>query len=394
MYKRQSEEFSGNAQKKKALPTSRINSADSVFAVPKNPNESTTSALNDNSRHFDDNTQFFHSQFIRKIDEAVRLAPCRQPVVPATSVTAPKQILYQLSHCFGFSQDIESQLDETITPAQRYTPPPTQELPDTQQNHAERHEWADSLDNSVLFQIDDSLVAVEENELNNAKLLLDDDQDELLGNIEDIQPQSSQRFLNDVKQFVAEIEKIDNDASIMLTGSQWSQIDNANFARYKSNGTMNEYLALQRSMHEENAQNVHNDDFDMERLNDAVQLHQRVENTFNECERTIRGLARHTDMEESDEFASDIAGNENFNLSEFKDEFEKTYAEETNKPDQSLQNVRSIKTPTRPTLPVSTALFSHLGPFFGLPDKVRALIKEYKGIGELYGMSMFAVPID
>lgn len=39
-----------------------------------------------------------------------------------------------------------------------------------------------------------------------------------------------------------------------------------------------------------------------------------------------------------------------------------------------------------PYKPVSSAKFCKLGPFFGLPEKVKRLIKEYKRIDDLYGM--------
>lgn len=35
--------------------------------------------------------------------------------------------------------------------------------------------------------------------------------------------------------------------------------------------------------------------------------------------------------------------------------------------------------------PISSSTFSEMGPFFGLPNKVKMLIKEFKGIDELYG---------
>lgn len=403
MNKRQSNESSNTIAKKRATQEHINNGYGNSSTVSRGAPHTTTSttttsataaATNNQHSYFDDDTQYFHTQFIRKIDEAVRQAPGQQFLVPASPVAPqPNPSIHQLSHCFGFSQDLDSQYDETITSGQQYKPPSTQATTSAQHSTTTRQEWADSLDNSMLLSADTNTAIDVSNDLKDLKSsFLDDNDDELLSNIDACVPQSSQQFLSDVKQFVGQNDQINSDHSMIFTNTQLDQIDVVNFVAYQSNRTMNEYLALQRTMHEENEQNVHEDNFAVDRQNVSTQFHRKFESTFNECERTIRGLDETNVLNELlvennvPDYVNNTVLDLNLNYTELAEEFNSTYSDEVIRGRMlEMEQQQQTDSFVRPNVPVPAALFCNKGPFYGMPVVVKSLIKEYKGINDLYG---------
>lgn len=225
------------------------------------------------------------------------------------------------------------------------------------------------------------------------------------------------------------------------------------FTFYQSNKTMNEYLELQRTMHAENQYNVQDDELDGRQLETVTQYRMGIETTFNECERTIRGLDEDMfkDLTDEDEETVQTTGNKEaaHNFTEFETDFDLSVLEnalrtEENrgidtsevKPEPFLTqaNQRTVKRESQTAVghnftetdfdistldkviekkcrdakeilksplipkskkivtnvvkpvPVPASTFCVMGPFFGLPNKVKSLIREYKGINDLYGM--------
>lgn len=380
--KRRSTELIPNNNSKKIAGPS--NSAIAQMTAP-NATQQNVAQHNDNYRYFDDNiSQYFHTQTLRKMDEVVNAV-----TKPKCSLIAPQKSETRLGHCFGFSQyltDSDSDEDDPVMPGQRYIPPPSQVLGTQSNSIADEVMDAANISDSAMFAIPAvpdlpaPILDTSMNDLNTAQFLLDDGNDDVF---------ESSQFLNDVKSFVANASVSDNfddpNWSLTLTSSELGQLCTQNFVVLKSNKTMNEYLQLQRSMEMENEENINQDDFNFDLLNQSTQFHRNVEDTFNECERTIRGLDEFERSEmdvgeirqETDHNAEDI------NLSDFREEFDKTYLGNGN---QFKPNGEAI-TASKPAklLPVPASNFCNLGPFFGLPNRVKSLIREFKGIDDLYG---------
>lgn len=153
------------------------------------------------------------------------------------------------------------------------------------------------------------------------------------------------------------------------------------------------YIQLQRTMHEENETNVVDDDFVDPELSQAMissQYRKEIEDDFAKCEETI------CNMSNLHESSRSIDMNVALNMS----------CDPLLGVNEINWNSPLIRRPTPPSSLVKSRLamfsknkelvqatpkphtqthFLSAGPYFGLPIEVKSLIKEYKGIDELYG---------
>lgn len=173
------------------------------------------------------------------------------------------------------------------------------------------------------------------------------------------------------------------------------KLEELNGTTYKSkNG--NVYIELQRSKQAENETNVIDDDFVGPELSQAIkstQYLQEIEDAFVQCEESICNVdnlnesSRSIDMNVAMNMSSDPL----HGLNEINWNSPLMVRTPIRTPPSSLiknrlamfsKNKENVAVKTRPI--VSTK-FSPMGNFFGLPATVKSLIREYKGIDELYG---------
>lgn len=281
--------------------------------------------------YFDDNfSQYFHTQFFQEISKAESVKPA---VVEGLKLT----------QC-GFSQwQDESQFDESISPGQtRFRAPGTplrnrsviQSTQPLRSAAAAKDDDADVDESTVPFESDSQ-----------------------------IQVQCSQIFLQEVSALQMNITSL-IDETLMANKLDASDIGDSDdqFAVFRSNVTMSEYVQLQRSP----------------AALDAMPLTQyiRVENQATE--------ATNGDDDENELLAA-FAMDENWTQIAANGKIE-TNANAANgqlekKNSESVSNNSSARKPS----PVTAANFFVMGPYFGLPQKVQKLIKEFKGIDDLYG---------
>lgn len=319
------------------------------------------------STYFDEvDSEFFHTQFIQQITEEEELA---------TNDNSTDESKY-VELC-GFSQTLsESQFEDTISPGQRWCPVvanKTQALNHSSQSFIQHQN---------------------QQKLNITNLQYNDNEEAENEPID--HHQSSQMFLNDISELNV---NIDPDANISVNSSNALNASELNLSKfdgfdlYKSK-TFAEYMELQRDMHIENQHNL--EECDLSQTLDScyqTQYQRDIESAFNECERTIRNLDDAKEMADEgvDSVLKDINLDDNF-TEEIIANNEKKIQQETKKtfvipPPKEFGGDVFKKPVTNMPLqrPVSTSTFCSLGPFFGLPKKVKNLIKEYKGIDELYG---------
>lgn len=181
------------------------------------------------------------------------------------------------------------------------------------------------------------------------------------------------------------------------------KLEELNGTIYKSkNATM--YIELQRTMEAENETNVIDDDVVDPELSQAMkstQYRREIECSFAKCEQTI------CNNENLNESCRSIDMNVALNMSTDADpcrgvidiNWNSPMVQGVRTPPSSLIKKRlsmfaktreSAQSTPKPSTPTN---FRPIGPFFGLPIAVKSLIKEYKGIDELYGkrigMSIF-----
>lgn len=168
---------------------------------------------------------------------------------------------------------------------------------------------------------------------------------------------------------------------------------------YKSkNGNI--YIQLQRTMQVENDTNVIDDDYVDAELSQAIKSSQylrEIEDDFAKCEKTICNIDRNENsrsvldesnppadinvvLNKSDELLHGLSAI-NWNspvvrASQDKSSFIK------NRLAISLKNQKNVQTTPKS---IVTTRFSPMGSYYGLPTTVKTLIKDYKGIDELYG---------
>lgn len=199
-----------NSCRRTVIPVASTSTKD-----PESAEESRSPSPNENYKHFEDNeSQYFQTQFIRKIDQVAHLASRKRP-----SLATPAK---KLPHCFGFSQD--------------FTPSPRE---DTEQNSVEI-QLSGRIANKTEdhnANVSDDLTTVFSQSQNECTIIgrphdvsdidvasfFDDEDDDLFNQVKDSDYQSSQVFLNDVKSFIAEVNPGGNSdgGNVTITGSQY-----------------------------------------------------------------------------------------------------------------------------------------------------------------------------
>lgn len=137
------------------------------------------------------------------------------------------------------------------------------------------------------------------------------------------------------------------------------------------------YVQRQRSMVNRNEENVMEDDvLFVAQVQECTSQYQReLEEAFDECEKSI------LNDKNNETNASCFNGISKIIWDEDGDDM----MVGINTPSQAKKVIQTQTSHGAVQLaPVSSATFTEMGPFFGLPLKVKKLIKEFKGIDELY----------
>lgn len=163
---------------------------------------------------------------------------------------------------------------------------------------------------------------------------------------------------------------------------------------YKSkNASM--YIQLQRSMQAgmENETNVIDDDFVDPELSQAMkstQYRREVEDDFAKCEETICNLGNLNDSGHSVDMnvALNMSADHPHRLNDIN--WNSPMIPMRTPPSSLIKNRLAMFSKSRESVhttpkSITSNNFSPMGPYFGLPISVKSLIKEYKGIDELYG---------
>lgn len=228
----------------------------------------------------------------------------------------------------------ESQFNESITPGQQCLMPPSTQLPNRTLTQSVRPLQRLATVNDDVDDVDD----------------LDDSA--VISPVE----QCSQLFLNEVSAINHNITSMIN-ATLNANKSNLSElaVDNSQdkFTVFRSNVTMSEYVQLQRSPSDV----------------DAVQTQY-----IQEPEAPPPLPPSFDPNDDEDDLLAAFALDEELNGAKAKYENAVSAGGEV-----LIQRV-----PSKPS-PVTAANFYVMGPYFGLPLKVKKLIKEYKGIDDLYG---------
>lgn len=323
-----------SANKRRSLSTKP--NSDDKFAVPQDTKKAKTTIHENGTsnpqtpldNYFNDNfSQFFHTQFFEEISKAEE--------DKLTSNDDLNSTRCRFSQCLE-----ESQFNDSITPGQKRWLPPSSQLP------------------NLMVSIYDQLTQPLRSTVNNNDA--DEDAVTTESNGEN-HVQCSQIFLNGVSALQTNITSL-IDETLMANRLNMSDTgDNEDkFSIFRSNSTMSEYVQLQR----------------LPSAVDAVPMTQyiHVENQMPEV--------NNENDEENDILAAlfmdeswpKIAANVNTECKAANGALEK-------KNSGSRINVQAIVKQS----PVTAANFYVMGPYFGLPLKVKKLIKEFKGIDDLYG---------
>ncbi|KAJ6632923.1 Helicase POLQ-like [Pseudolycoriella hygida] len=183
-----------------------------------------------------------------------------------------------------------------------------------------------------------------------------------------------------------------------LPGHPSQKLEELEGTTYKSNNA-SIYIQLQRSKHEENESNVIDDDFVDPELSQAIkssQYRREIEEDFTKCEETICNLdnlnesARSVDMNVAVNTSADhLRGLNEINWNSPVVPSRATLSVDT-PPSSLIKKKLAVFSKNRENTLLNTSStikstnFKPMGPFFGLPMEVKTLIKEYKGIDELY----------
>lgn len=158
------------------------------------------------------------------------------------------------------------------------------------------------------------------------------------------------------------------------------------------------YIQLQRSMQVENESNVNDDNFVDPELSQAIkstQYRREIEEDFAKCEQTICNIdkvnetSRSIDMNAALDLSTGLL--RGLNDMDWNWNSPVIPARTAHTPLSALVKKKlAVFSKSRETLLATPKLltptyFSNMGPFFDLPISVKSLIKEYKGIDELYG---------
>lgn len=198
-------------------------------------------------------------------------------------------------------------------------------------------------------------------------------------------PQCSQRFLHDVR----DVEVVPNQNEITDPVTVYTSAKNEAA-----------YIELQRKMLSVNEVNVDDDNFidpDLSQAYKSTQYRRELEEIFDHCEKSICEL-KEPNEEESHGLENVNWTQNDFNLKTPGREIASAQTAKSNRTPlinptnlirQRLENRKQLMM-TPNVLPrksnAAVGSFHGMGPFFGLPLKVKSLIKDFKGISELYGI--------
>lgn len=358
---------------------------------------------------FDDNfSQFFRSQFIKQVDlETSIIEKARN------AKSAEKSSEYNFTQIDGLSQLLDdSEFETSITSGQKFT-----------ENEVEKEAAPESE-----FQVEDS------NE--NPPPTNDDDDvdnDDEIGEY-DSEMQSSQMFLKELTAIHMNISSIVDET---INANKFSTQDfldpaQAQFEVYKSNVTHSQYMHFKRPNEPTERKSI---EYQLDKnrtmaststATPSAKPFAQSTGNFNQTEMmedqllaqmvfTTQTLARNTEMLE-DQLLADFSLDEDLNVTEklnecidpdssalalLSDEDEKENNQKAGNelecppqhdvPKQELGNVSRgtiqavIRSETVHHSPVTASNYYSMGPFFGLPAKVKKLIKNFKNIDDLYG---------
>lgn len=230
-------------------------------------------------------------------------------------------------------------------------------------------------------------------------------------------PQSSQIFIDNIRAAHETIGVVSQRMNVLKNATT------TNSAVFHSINNASAYIQKQRSMSLENEANLNDDDICLDpflsQAYKSTQYRRELEAVFANCEKSV--------CEGMDELKeNDVDSNAAKNISLDSQDWAQSFSEPPPLPPPPLQLAEADPSPfTTPTKFVRQRLsarrsggsgggnstispnsstflappklksansyqaFTPLGPFYGLPLKVKGLIRDYKGIHELYGECIF-----
>lgn len=368
---------------------------------------------------FDDNfSQFFRTQFIKQIDDAEISAN----KIKNTSTSCD----LNFTEIDGLSQFLDnSQFETSISAGQRYTENESNTLKPEKQDAAKPEN--DSNDIWDLLLSEEELKQLENDAQYEEVVEYEADAE---GASEPI-IQSSQAFLREVSALHLNISSIVNETINANKFCTQDFLDPNQFEIYKSNVTESQYSQRKRPKktinlnltskgktlkHDDGRKSIssqleiHNppSELDTEMIEDQflAEMILTTQVLMKSTEKIMDKLM--TDIEEEEEF--DISGQLNgcidpdsSALALLSDEDERENKENAeiqvsskNEPKEQQitkvmpnSTVTAIKQRTLHHSPVTASNYYSMGPFFGLPIKVKKLIKTFKNIDDLYGKKFF-----
>ncbi|XP_058834716.1 helicase POLQ-like [Topomyia yanbarensis] len=192
------------------------------------------------------------------------------------------------------------------------------------------------------------------------------------------------------------LEEVDRYGKKAITRIGTPLNSSETYSIVKNKKLCSQYIRLERSMLEENRANLVDDQVNSQLASeyDSTQKQREIENVFQEFERTMadmrnivqqpdevveeaQALAR-IDWEENVTIAGDRSPARTMDRSRLNSIFNK-------RPSLGANNMGdSPKVVARKSAPLVSSHFQDKGPFFGLPSTVRNLLREYRGIKEMY----------
>lgn len=388
-----------------------------------------------NSDPFDDNfSQFFRSQFIQQIDLDTSIVEKAQK-----TKGVPKKCEYEFTQIDGLSQFLDdSQFESSITSGQKFsTDDATVNEEEIEKDTENKAEIQTENEDEIVENENEGEIIQNENdpfkfELNEHIL-----HDENNGENEDAadfdhDTQCSQMFLKELTTLQMNISSIVDETINANKFSTQDFLDPADgqFELFKSTVTESQYMHLKRPTESNENKNVKmpststagtqimktparnttvsNTEMiedqllaqmvfttqtlarDTEILEDHLlaEFNEEldVSEKFNECiDPDSSALALLSDEEEKEKENKPKAGNkmEYTNTRETAKKIQERRSESANIGHSALQTVK--QTETAQHSPVTAANFYSMGPFFGLPAKVKKLIRNFKNIDDLYG---------
>lgn len=327
---------SGGASNKRRSLSTKLNSDDN-FAEPLSTKKSKTASIENGTNkpldsYFNDNfSQYFHTQFFQEISKAEVIKPTANDSLNATNCV------------FSQWQD-ESRFNESIPPGQTRFRPPSSQLP----NHA----------------VSQSVIQPQQTAVNNNDA--DDDVDDIpFASSAENYVQCSQIFLKEVSALHTTITSM-IDETLMANKLDVSDIGDSaeKFSVFRSNVTMSEYVQLQRAP----------SDVDAAPLTQYIQVENQAPETTDELDDDNDLLAAFVMDENWPKMVANGKSETDSNATIGR-------LERTNSNGKSNSNAQTVAKAS----PVTAANFYVMGSYFGLPLKVKKLIKEFKGIDDLYG---------